>query len=303
MQMSKATSIRPVLMAGLLLAAASGCGPQRLEVVECVGECEGTGSGGRGSGAGGTATSGGGGAAASGFPESLVHRYDFEGQGNVVVDRVGTAHGMLFGTELGRSHGRGVAVLAGGDSGQYVELPRGIVSALANATFEAWITWNGQAAWERIFDFGDALLGDGGEWVGRTYLFLTPRTPSSTGAVMRVGQQRADQPEFKMDAERALPVNALAQVALVVDNARRVLQLFVDGELIASSGLVAESGESFDALATLNDESNWLGRSLYEQDAEFGGTFHDFRIYDAALSPSAIEASFLLGPDPEAAAD
>ena len=47
----------------------------------------------------------------------------------------------------------------------------------------------------------------------------------------------------------------------------------------------------------INDINNWLGRSQYSQDPRFGGSYHEFRIYNAALSASDIRASFEAGPD------
>ncbi|MFO7179876.1 MAG: LamG domain-containing protein [Pseudomonadota bacterium] len=286
---------------GALLAMA--CAPHRLEVVECVEACPDAsgGTAGDSSGAtGGASTGGTAGEPPALFHESLLHRYDFEGSGTDVVDRVGDAHGTLIGTELTvDAEGRGAAVLAGRYIGQYIELPSGIISGLHNATFEAWVTWDGQRVWERILDFGDAFIGSDGAWLGSTYLFLTPRTPTSIGALMRVGHKRLDLPELVMDAEAGLPVGTRTHVALVVDNDRHVLQLFQNGQLVATQAIVDRAGQSFHAFATLNDTSNWLGRSQFEQDAFFGGTFHEFRIYGAALSASEIAASALRGPDPE----
>ncbi len=285
---------------GALLAIA--CAPHRLDLVECAAACPDASGGTAGASNGGVAGASSGGTAGEPptlFHDSLLHRYDFEGSGTVVVDRVGDAHGTLVGTELIVVEGRGAAVLAGRYTSQYIELPSGIVSGLANATFEAWVTWSGQRVWERILDFGDAVVDDDGAWVGSTYLFLTARTPTEIGALMRVGHKRLDLPELVMDAERGLPVNTRTHVALVVDNDRHVLQLFLDGELVATQAIVDRTGQSFHAFATVSDTSNWLGRSQFEQDAFFGGTFHEFRIYGEALSASEIEASAARGPDPE----
>lgn len=292
----------------VLMGLVGACSPERLEVVECASACSGAGngtggaSGGASPGAAGDNSAEGGSGAVDGdtrFHAALVHRYDFEGEGTVVLDRVGTAHGQLIGTELTRVGERGAAVLAGRNSGQYIELPSGIVSELSNATFEAWVTWNGDTVWERVFDFGDRFLAEDERWYGFSYLFLTPRTPREIGAVVRVAQQRAEQPELIMDGDRALPTDVLTHVALVVDNSRNVLELFLDGEHVTSQGIVDHMEQSFDALATLNDTGNWLGRSQYEQDAFFGGSFHEFRIYEAALTPAEIAASYERGPDPE----
>jgi hypothetical protein len=297
------------------------CTPQELEVVDCREACGGSAGGSISGGSGGTSgessggaagenpggsagqgaasgTGGSGGTAAAGFPSTLVHRYDFEGTGTTVLDRVGIDHGTLVGAMLGKSGGRGAAILAGRNSRQYVELPRGIVSRLPNATFEVWVTWSGQGVWERIFDFGDAKPNDAGVWHGSSYLFLTPRAPTVTG-VMRMAQQRGAPPELIMNGDRALPVNVRAHVVLVVDNDSHVLGLYLDGEQIAVRGIVDRDNLSFDALATVNDENVWLGSSLYEQDAYFGGIFHEFRIYNAALTAAEIKASYERGPDPE----
>jgi hypothetical protein len=208
----------------------------------------------------------------------------------------------LFEAELGLSDGRGAAVLAGRDSGQYVELPNGILSELRNATFEAWVTWDGQTVWERILDFGDTVIVASGLTEGWSYLFLTPRAVSSSGP-LRVAHQRGATPEFTMDAAQALPANVRTHVALVVDSERHVLLLYVDGLLVATEASVDDEGSIFEVFSSVNVQSVWLGRSLYEQDAFFGGSFHEFRIYNAALSASEIQTSFVRGPDPEVPAN
>ena len=57
----------------------------------------------------------------------------------------------------------------------YVDLPNGIISSLVNATFEAWVTWDGSGSWQRIFDFG---ASGGGEDISNgngAYLFMSPQ--------------------------------------------------------------------------------------------------------------------------------
>jgi hypothetical protein len=50
-------------------------------------------------------------------------------------------------------------------------------------------------------------------------------------------------------------------------------------------------------LANLNDVNNWLGRSNWTADDNFGGSFNEFRIYDHALSAVDIGRNFVFGPD------
>lgn len=289
----------------LVLASACACSAHRVDAVECVSTCGGAvangGSDGAGAGVSGSSVSGAaaGSAGRAGLPTSVIHRYDFEGGGTTVFDRVGGAHGIVIETELSESEGRGAVTLAGRRSGQYVELPSGMISSLHNATFEAWITWNGVRVWERVFDFGDQFAAEAGQRTGATYLFLTPRTPSALQGLIRLAHQRLGQPELVLDADVAHPTAVRTHLAVVVDNDRHVVQLFRDGELVGAQALVGSDDKSFHAFETLNDQSNWLGRSLYDQDAFFGGIFHEFRIHDAALSAADIFESFRLGPDPE----
>lgn len=226
---------------------------------------------------------------------ALVHRYDFEGTGTAVRDRVGNAHGTVQGATLSTVNGKGAVVLSGGTTGPYVDLPNGILSSLTNATLEAWVTWGGGNAWQRIFDFGDSTdqPPENNPAAGKSYLFLTPITDAGSGAVMRAvyslnGGLEAD--ETRVSGTTALP-QTLAQVAVVVDSKAKELRLYLNGVSVGSQAFTG-------ALADVNDVNAWLGRSQYDADPELTGTFHDFRIYGAALSASQIAASFAAGPDP-----
>jgi len=67
----------------------------------------------------------------------------------------------------------------------------------------------------------------------------------------------------------------------------------MNGAQVASGTL-----NSADHLASITDINNWLGRSQFSQDPEFGGSHDEFRIYNRALSPAQIQGSFDAGPDP-----
>jgi hypothetical protein len=224
---------------------------------------------------------------------SLAHRYDFEGTGTVVSDGVGTAHGTVVGATLSKLAGKGVVVLTGGTSGPYVNLPNGLISSLTSATLEAWVTWGGGAAWQRIFDFGDSTSAtpEDNPATGDTYLFLTAQ--DSTSDVMRGVYSisgGAAAAETRVVATTAL-AQTLTQVALVVDS--------VGGKLLLYAGGVKAGEQTFSgSLASINDVNVWLGRSQYDADPELTGTIHDFRVYKAALTPAQIATSFAGGPDP-----
>ena len=74
------------------------------------------------------------------------------------------------------------------------------------------------------------------------------------------------------------------------------LSIYLDGVLVPA----AAAGNPADTplqLKNLNDVNNWLGRSNWTPDANFGGSFNEFRVYDNALSASDVGKSFFFGPD------
>src|SRR4029434_11299179 len=68
---------------------------------------------------------------------------------------------------------------------------------------------------------------------------------------------------------------------------------YLDGNVVAVNRNLTTKPS--DLGSTFN---NWLGHSQYVQDADFSGSIAEFRIYDAALTPSEVATNFLVGPDP-----
>lgn len=222
----------------------------------------------------------------------LVHRFDFEGSGTVVKDRVGTADGSLKGASLSKLDGAGVALLGGGTAGAYVDLPNKLLSTLTNATLESWVTWGGGSAWQRVFDFGDSTNAtpENNPALGNTYLMFTPQSAAGVATIgfSLVGNASGQQQD--VGAAAALPTS-LTHVAVVANATDKKLRLYIDGK---KAGEATWSGP----LSSINDVNAWLGRSQYAGDPELSGVFHEFRIYSAALSDAEIATSFLGGPDP-----
>lgn len=221
----------------------------------------------------------------------LSHRYDFEGSGTSVRDRVGVAHGAVArGSTLSKLDGKGVVLLGGGDVGAYVDLPNGLVSSLKNATFEAWVTWGGGAPWQRIFDFGDstASVPENNQASGKTYLFLTPK--SASGVVSLAFSLSGVPQEVGVKGAAALS-QARRQVVAVVDDDGDKLSLYVDGAKVGEQAWASQ-------LSKINDVNVWLGRSQYANDFELNAVYHEFRVYGAALSAAQVAAAFQAGTDP-----
>lgn len=83
----------------------------------------------------------------------------------------------------------------------------------------------------------------------------------------------------------------LSQVVLVANSAANELSLYVDGVELRKQTWTAE-------LSALQDTNVWLGRSQWVADPELNAIFHDFRIYDEALTSAQIASAFIAGTDP-----
>ncbi|MBN2506877.1 MAG: cadherin-like domain-containing protein [Verrucomicrobia bacterium] len=221
----------------------------------------------------------------------LIHRYSFDeapGTG-IAGDFYSGAPGTLSG---GADFTGGGAVSFDGTSG-YVDLPNGIISALTDASFEAWVTWGGGAGnWQRIFDFGTSLTGEGTSGTGSDYVFLTPR---SSGGITRFGARASGETADNVVVDGpALPTNVLAHVAVTYDSVNLMAKLYLNGAFIAQQ-------RATQALSSIEDVNNWLGRSQYSGDAYFNGLMHEFRIHNSVLSSPQVMANAAAGPEDDLA--
>jgi hypothetical protein len=217
----------------------------------------------------------------------LVHRYTFTGTGTAVTDSVGTANGTVMNTTLA---GNGTLVLAAG-SNQYVDLPNGIIKSLTNASFEFWVTWGGGAQWQRLFDFGNTTGAENTQGTASTSFYFTPLGGGPT--MMFAAFKRSDVTgpnETRAIGAGALPTTPMLQLTVVVDDANNQLLVYRNGTV---DGMTAFT----DSLSLLTDVNNWIGRSQYA-DPGFGGTLHEFRIYNVALTQAQVQAAFAGGTDP-----
>jgi hypothetical protein len=230
---------------------------------------------------------------------ALVHRYSFSDTNTTVTDSVGTLDGTLMGT--GTTQSGGELTLAGGvapandANKQYAQLPPGCLDGLVDATLEAWVTWSTTCAptpctnstiWQRVLDFGETSTGTTG-----SNLFLTTRANTDgpvRSAATTMGGANEVQTGFQLDG--ALIQAGSYHFAIVIDDTGDEARLYVNGAQVDSVAYTAE-------LASIVTTNCWLGRSHYSGDAYFNGAIDEFRIYDAALSTSAIEQSYASGPN------
>jgi Concanavalin A-like lectin/glucanases superfamily len=160
-------------------------------------------------------------------------------------------------------------------------------------TVVAWVTWQGGAGFQRVFDFGDSTntstsgVGQGDQ--GKSYLAMLPSTNFANGD--RLGVQLA-MPQFStlsLGSNADMVEGSRYQVALVFQSGQRVA-LYRDGALLIESPTNV-------SLAMLNDVNNWIGRSQWLSNHGFHGSYDEFRIYDSALGACQIAALRDQGPD------
>lgn len=245
------------------------------------------------SGSGGEAGSGGGGgegAIPCDVSPSPIHRYTFDGEGDVVADLIGGADGAILGGAI--LDGGGGLTLDGEDD--YVDLPAGLLAGLRDVTVMVWVVRDGEGAYLRIVDFGlasggeDPVEGEGG--VGTSYLVITPSTVFDVRGVSALASDSGVRGEVAIHAEPTLEDGEIHQVAVVFDGAAATLALYLDGALLGSEPVGFP-------LSGIQDVNNWLGRSQFDVDPYFGGRYDELRIYGDALAGCAVEAAWNAGPD------
>jgi hypothetical protein len=221
----------------------------------------------------------------------LRNRYDFLGTGTTLCDLGEGRHGSIRGGAA--LDGSGALSLDGVDD--YVELPSGMVSRFASVTLVAWFTWRDNRSWTRVFDFGQSAAEDGG--LAPALFFFTPIPSNEPGPATG----------FSLDgstivyalAPDPFPADVEQQVAVVVDGALSppTLTSYVQGVQVGQSQLPNPPANSKSILSELWDHNCWLGQSQQSWDAHMMGVYHEFRIYDRALTQAEIQALLEAGPD------
>lgn len=235
-----------------------------------------------------------------------VHRYPF----NVAVgaaDVIGGADGTVYGDVVflderahfnndGSQNSNGAGLFPDPEDpdkappGAYIDLPNGIISALGTqATFEAWVEWNGplESSWQRIFDFGISNDGENLSTgaANSTYIFATPRSGANT---LRFGYR-----DGPTTIERFLD-----DASLLDDNSYHIVGTWNEdmstARLFVNGIQIGEDTATHIKLADLNDVNNWLGRAQWP-DPMLSASYLEFRIYNYALSRDEVFANYNLG--------
>lgn len=159
----------------------------------------------------------------------------------------------------------------------FIEMPAEMLN-FTNFTIAAWVYWNGGAAWQRIFDFGN---GTG------QYLFLTPDSGNGTlrFAITTNG------PGGEQWVETAQPMASNQWVHVAVTGAGNTVSLYTNGLLAATSGSLTVNPADF------NPVLNFLGQSQYSGDPLFSGWLDEVYVANYAMSGAQI-AALAVNPAP-----
>ena len=170
-------------------------------------------------------------------------------------------HGASFVSDATRGR-----VLKLNGTNQYVAFPPGLAGM---KTFMGWVKWNGGAAWQRIYDFGNDT---------NRYTILTPL--ASSGKLRSNLSIDSIAGEQDLDAPAALPANVWTHMAVVMNGTSMVL--YTNGAPVATN-LFANL-----LPADLNATNLYLGRSQWPADPYFSGELSSVRFFSQALSASEI---------------
>ena len=151
---------------------------------------------------------------------------------------------------------------------QYVSFPSGLSGM---QTFMAWVKWNGGAAWQRIYDFGNDT---------NRYSVLTPEAADGN---LRFNISIDSIPgEQVVEAPFTLPTGVWVQVAVVITGNNVVM--FTNGVPVATN--------LFANLVPANLEATniYFGKSQWPADPYFSGCLSSVRVFSTALAPNQITA-------------
>jgi len=250
----------------------------------------------------------------------LVHRWSFNEPagtapaGTIMLDSVSGASAVVRG---GGAEFDGHALLLPGNStgdqsesniSAYVDLPNGIISVHTNLTVEIWATPLASRNWQRLFDFGRTVqAGDGsgapGEWDDGS----APGITQATNGFMLAVQRANDLNTQRFEALHAGEVSTLdSGLPTSVGVQYHYVCVFQNGVGAYPAGgrftwyrngtLVGATDVSY-PLSGVEDVNNWLGRSQWSADSNSCLSYNEVRIYDTALSPTDVFASYQLGPE------
>lgn len=218
-------------------------------------------------------------------PVVLKNRYSFNetgGNGTTIIDSISGSNGTLIATSATVGNGRYTST----DTNQnYIQLPSYMLSGLTNVTFQFWVNWTGQfnATATRFFDFGTNNGTAGVRWIQ-----MSPNANSVP--LMQARFVINDGSGAAANWLTAFPTNQEVCVSGVFNGLGGVEKMYVNGRLVASLNTPKQ-------LSSIQDFSDYIGKSAFAADPNFVGSFNEFRLYKGAMSDFDVAVTAAAGPD------
>jgi len=237
-----------------------------------------------------------------------LHRWSFtnaaaSATGATVTD-VGTANGSssqinaIVRNNGGTANFTGSALtLSGGGSGTapYVDITNSLISVLSTnnggsglLTLEAWATESANTSWTPLFDIGSTTVGKvtgpGGSFNGVNYLGFVANPNGGDANHSAIGTVNGN---FVFDSQfNGHPMH----VAMTWDDVtNNVITVYENGVQVAQAIVT-------NRMAGIQDLNNWLGRSVWSGDVNFGGSVQEFREFNRIVAPAEILNDYQVGP-------
>jgi hypothetical protein len=183
-----------------------------------------------------------------------------------VLDATGGDHGVASGSPAYTPGWAGNGMFFDGVD-DYVALPAGVANS-DDITIAAWVRWNGGAAWQRVFDFGDSTAAN---------MFLTPMSADNT---MRFAITTGGGATEQILDTEPMPIGPWVHLAVTLSGNTGLL--YVNGAPRIGGRITLDPSDITPAF-------NYVGKSQYA-DPLFRGFIDDLRIYEYALTADEIAA-------------
>ncbi len=164
--------------------------------------------------------------------------------------------------------------------GDYVQLPPNIFNDLSEATIEGWVKWESFGYFSQPFGFGEAW-----QVVGVNNYMVSPQ--------LQFFIYTARTQLHVISVPNSLRLGEWYHIAAVLG--KESMKLYLNGALIGEN----EFTGSFSAVN--NGEHNYLGKSQWEENADFKGQLDEIRIWSVARTQKQIQESMpgsLTGDEP-----
>ena len=170
---------------------------------------------------------------------------------------------------------KGGAVAAFGElsldgNSQYGEFPSNFLVGVNAYSVACWVKFVGVGSWMRIWDFGTGT---------DSYLLLSATEGTDGIPAYYARLNGGDHQTVK--TTQALPLNKWVHMTVTYDGTR--VSIYRNGALdvtLQSTIKPADLGPT---------ARYWIGRSQYDHDAFFTGSYRDFRVFSRALSPEEVQ--------------